>query len=253
MVEVVTEVPEEVEVVKLLRPYTYSWFYKKYGNFTPAQLMAIPHIKSGRNVLISSPTGSGKTLAAFLAILDDLFRLGESKELEDSIYVVYVSPLRALNNDMRRNLSEPIDGISAEARSSGIEVPEVRLAVRTSDTLPYEKQKMLKKPPHILITTPESLAIALSAPKFRALMSSVRWVVIDEVHELASSKRGAHLSLSLERLEELTGRSFQRIGLSATISPLDEVAKFLVGYDNDGSLRDCVVVDARFVKPMEVS
>lgn len=252
MVEVVTEVPEEVEVVKLLRPYTYSWFYKKYGNFTPAQLMAIPHIKSGRNVLISSPTGSGKTLAAFLAILDDLFRLGESKELEDSIYVVYVSPLRALNNDMRRNLSEPIDGISAEARSSGIEVPEVRLAVRTSDTLPYEKQKMLKKPPHILITTPESLAIALSAPKFRALMSSVRWVVIDEVHELASSKRGAHLSLSLERLEELTGRSFQRIGLSATISPLDEVAKFLVGYDNDGSLRDCVVVDARFVKPMEV-
>jgi ATP-dependent Lhr-like helicase len=153
---------------------------------------------------------------------------------------------------MRRNLSEPIEGISAEARSSGIEVPEVRLAVRTSDTLPYEKQKMLKKPPHILITTPESLAIALSAPKFRALMSSVRWVVIDEVHELASSKRGAHLSLSLERLEELTGRSFQRIGLSATISPLDEVAKFLVGYDNDGSLRDCVVVDARFVKPMEV-
>lgn len=252
MVEVVTEVPEDVEVVKLLRPYTYSWFYKKYGNFTPAQLMAIPHIKSGRNVLISSPTGSGKTLAAFLAILDDLFRLGESKELEDSIYVVYVSPLRALNNDMRRNLSEPIEGISAEARSSGIEVPEVRLAVRTSDTLPYEKQKMLKKPPHILITTPESLAIALSAPKFRALMSSVRWVVIDEVHELASSKRGAHLSLSLERLEELTSRSFQRIGLSATISPLDEVAKFLVGYDNDGNLRDCVVVDARFVKPMEI-
>jgi len=252
MVEVVTEVPEEVEVVKLLRPYTYSWFYKKYGSFTPAQLMAIPHIKSSRNVLISSPTGSGKTLAAFLAILDDLLRLGESNELEDSIYVVYVSPLRALNNDMRRNLSEPIDGILVEAKSLGIELPEIRLAVRTSDTLPYEKQRMLKKPPHILITTPESLAIALSAPKFRALMSSVKWVVIDEVHELASSKRGAHLSLSLERLEELTSKSFQRIGLSATISPLDEVAKFLVGYDSEGNLRDCVVIDARFVKPMEV-
>lgn len=252
MVEVVTEVPEEVEVVKLLRPYTYSWFYKKYSNFTPAQLMAIPYIKSGRNVLISSPTGSGKTLAAFLAILDDMFRLGESNGLEDSIYVIYVSPLRALNNDMRRNLSEPIEGILTEARSLGIELPDIRLAVRTSDTLPYEKQKMLKKPPHILITTPESLAIALSAPRFRALMSSVKWVVIDEVHELASSKRGAHLSLSLERLEELISRSFQRIGLSATISPLDEVAKFLVGYDSDGSLRDCVVIDARFVKPMEV-
>jgi len=252
MVEVVTEVPEEVEVVKLLRPYTYSWFYKKYGSFTPAQLMAIPHIKSSRNVLISSPTGSGKTLAAFLAILDDLLRLGESNELEDSIYVVYVSPLRALNNDMRRNLSEPIDGILVEAKSLGIELPEIRLAIRTSDTLPYEKQRMLKKPPHILITTPESLAIALSAPKFRALMSSVKWVVIDEVHELASSKRGAHLSLSLERLEELTSKSFQRIGLSATISPLDEVAKFLVGYDSEGNLRDCVVIDARFVKPMEV-
>ncbi|MEM0505621.1 MAG: ATP-dependent helicase [Sulfolobales archaeon] len=252
MVEVVSEVPEEGEVVKLLRPYTYSWFCRRYGAFTPAQLMAIPYVKSGRNVLISSPTGSGKTLAAFLAVIDELVGLAERNELQDSIYVLYVSPLRALNNDMRRNLSEPLGGVVNEARSSGKELPEIRLAVRTSDTLPNEKQKMLRKPPHILITTPESLAIALSAPKFKTLMSSVRWVVIDEVHELAGSKRGAHLTLSLERLQELVGLDFQRIGLSATISPLDEIAKFLVGYDDGGRVRDCVVVDARFVKPMKI-
>ncbi|MCS7109017.1 MAG: ATP-dependent helicase [Sulfolobales archaeon] len=252
MVEIAVDVPEEGEVAKLLRPYTYSWFRNKYGSFTPAQLMSIPYVKSGRNVLISSPTGSGKTLAAFLAIIDDLFRLGELGELQDSIYALYVSPLRALNNDMRRNLSDPLEGIIEEAKAFGKDLPEVRLAVRTSDTLPNEKQRMLRKPPHILITTPESLAIALSAPKFKALMSGVRWVVVDEVHELASSKRGAHLSLTLERLHELVGHSFQRIGLSATISPLEEVAKFLVGYDDEGRSRDCVVIDARFVKPMRI-
>lgn len=241
-----------VRVVRLLRPYTYSWFRKKYGEFTPAQLMAIPYVKSGRNVLISSPTGSGKTLAAFLAVIDELACLAESNMLQDSIYVLYVSPLRALNNNMRRNLSEPLEGVVSEARGYGRELPEIRLAVRTSDTLPNEKQRMLRKPPHILITTPESLAIALSAPKFRSLMSTVRWVVVDGVHELAGSKRGAHLSLSLERLQELVGHSFQRIGLSATISPLDEIAKFLVGYDDDGRERDCVVIDARFVKPMRI-
>ncbi len=252
MIEVVSNVPEEGEVVKLLRPYTSSWFRKRYGDFTPAQLMAIPYVKSGRNVLISSPTGSGKTLAGFLAVIDELVGLAESGTLEDSVYVLYVSPLRALNNDMRRNLSEPIDGILSEARSSGKELPEIRLAVRTSDTLPNERQKMLKKPPHVLITTPESLAIALSAPKFRSLLSTVRWVVVDEVHELAGSKRGAHLSLSLERLQELAHSNFQRIGLSATISPLEEIARFLVGYDDEGKDRDCMVVDARFVKPMKI-
>lgn len=252
MVEVVSEVPDECDVVRLLRPYTYSWFRKRYEGFTPAQLMAIPYVKSGRNVLISSPTGSGKTLAAFLAVIDELARLAESNELQDSVYVLYVSPLRALNNDMRRNLSEPLEGVVGEAKEYGRELPEIRLAVRTSDTLPNEKQRMLKKPPHILITTPESLAIVLSAPKFKGLMSTVRWVVVDEVHELAGSKRGAHLSLSLERLQELVGRSFQRIGLSATISPLDEIAKFLVGYEDGGGERDCVVIDARFVKPMRI-
>jgi len=253
MIRVLDEVPREGDVVKLLRPYTYSWFRRRYGSFTPAQLMAIPVIKSGENVLISSPTGSGKTLAAFLAIIDELFRAcEEGGGLDDRIYVLYISPLRALNNDMRKNLSEPIQGIVSEAKLVGVELPEVRVAVRTSDTLPNEKQRMLRKPPHILITTPESLAIALTAPKFRGLMTGVRWVVIDEIHELASSKRGAHLSISLERLEELVEGGFQRIGLSATISPLDEVARFLVGYDDTGTERSCTIVDARFVKPMQV-
>ncbi len=249
---IITELPSEDEVVKYLRDYSVRWFKRRYGKFTPAQLMAIPQIKEGHNVLISSPTGSGKTLAAFLAIIDELYSMHERGELEESIYVVYVSPLRALNNDMRKNLIEPIEGIRAAAKELGIELPEIKVAVRTSDTSPYEKQKMVRKPPHILITTPESLSIALTAPKFRERLRTVRWVVVDEIHELASSKRGAHLSLSLERLEELTDRELQRIGLSATIAPLDEVGKFLVGFRDDGALRDCVIIDARFFKPMEV-
>ena len=250
--KIVTELPSEDEVVRYLREYSVRWFRRRYGRFTPAQLMAIPQIKEGHNVLISSPTGSGKTLAAFLAIIDELYSMHERGELEESIYVVYVSPLRALNNDMRKNLIEPVEGIRAAAEELGVELPEIKVAVRTSDTSPYEKQKMVKNPPHILITTPESLSIALTAPKFRERLRTVRWVVVDEIHELASSKRGAHLSLSLERLEELTDRDLQRIGLSATIAPLDEVGKFLVGFRDDGTLRDCVIVDARFFKPMEV-
>jgi ATP-dependent Lhr-like helicase len=214
--------------------------------------MAIPYIKQGYNVLISSPTGTGKTLAAFLPIIDELLKYGELGDLEDRIYVVYVSPLRALNNDVVKNLRVPIEGIRGVARELGIELPELRVKVRTSDTLPSEKQRMLREPPHILVTTPESLAISLAAPKFREKLSGVRWVVVDEVHELASSKRGAHLALSLERLEELVSGELQRIGLSATIAPLDRVAQFLVGFRSDVELRECVVVDARFLKPMDI-
>ncbi|MEM2203690.1 MAG: ATP-dependent helicase [Sulfolobales archaeon] len=236
----------------LLRPYIARWFRQKYGSPTPPQRMAIPRIKAGENVLISSPTGTGKTLAAFLAIIDTLYELWDQGRLENSIYALYVSPLRALNNDIRRNLLEPIREINEILRSEGREPPHIRIAVRTSDTPPHEKQKMLREPPHILITTPESLAIAITAPKFREVMRSIRWVIIDEIHELASSKRGSHLMLSIERLVELLEREPQRIGLSATIYPLEVVAQFLVGFDNEGKPRKCSIVDARFAKPIDI-
>ncbi len=251
-IEVVTREPSDDEVYSLLKPYVAEWFRRRYGSFTPPQRMAIPEIKSGRNVLISSPTGTGKTLAVFLALLDMLYDYGERGELADTVYVVYVSPLRALNNDMRRNLLEPINGIRSVAKEMGYNLPEIRIAVRTSDTSPTEKQRMLKNPPHILITTPESLSIILVAPKFREKLKSVKWIVVDEIHELASNKRGSHLSLSIERLENLVGRPLIRIGLSATIAPLREVALFLVGYDDTGRPRPCRIVDARFTKPIDI-
>ncbi len=236
----------------LLRPYTLKWFLEKYGEFTPVQKEAIPLIKQGKNVLITSPTGTGKTLAAFLPIIDDLYRMQEEGKLERKIYVLYVSPLRALNNDMRKNLVPPVKGIAEKAREEGLELEELSMAVRTGDTPQSERQRMLRKPPHILITTPESLAIILSAPKFRERLRSVRWVVIDEIHELASNKRGAHLALSLERLTELADEEPIRIGLSATIEPLPLIAAFLGGFYDNGMPRPVEVVDARFKKPMEI-
>jgi ATP-dependent Lhr-like helicase len=242
----------DAEVLSLLIPQIAQWFKGKYGSLTPPQKMAIPYIKAGYNVLISSPTGTGKTLAAFLPIIDELFRYALSGELKDQVYVVYVSPLRALNNDMQKNLIQPLSDIREHiSKELGVNV-DVRVAVRTSDTLPHEKSKMVKTPPHILITTPESLALALNAPKFREKLATVRWVIVDEVHELASSKRGAHLSLSLERLVDLVGNDYQRIGLSATIAPLEEVARFLAGYDDGGVPRPIVIADARFSKPIDI-
>lgn len=243
-------------VYELLTKPVADWFRRRFCHFTEPQLGAIPLIKKGHNVLISSPTGTGKTLAVFLGIIDELIRLAQEDRLLDEIYAIYVSPLRALNNDMKRNISEPLSEIREIAREHGIELPEIRVAVRTSDTPSSEKQKMVRKPPHILITTPESLAIALVAPRFRERLATTRWVIIDEVHELASSKRGAHLALSLERLEELvrerSGRGIQRVGLSATIAPLDEVARFIGGYKDDGTPRSVEIVDARFAKPIDI-
>ncbi len=241
------------KLYSLFRPYVSEWFKRTYKTFTPPQRMAIPLIKEGHNVLISSPTGTGKTLAVFLGILDNLYKTyEETHKLPEGIYVVYVSPLRALNNDMRRNLLKPIKEIKEVAEEMGIQLPEIKVAVRTSDTSSYEKQKMVKDPPHILITTPESLAISLNAPKFREKLRNARIIIVDEIHELANSKRGSHLSLSIERLENLVGEPLQRIGLSATIAPLVEVAKFLVGYRDDGEPRNCYIIDARFAKPIDI-
>lgn len=253
MLTIVDREPSSDEVLGSLKPYVREWFRRKYGELTPVQRKTIPVVKRGHNVLVSSPTGTGKTLAVFLGIIDNLYDYYEKHgELPEPIHVIYVSPLRALNNDMRRNLYEPISGILDVAREMGLTLPEVKISVRTSDTSPYEKHKMLKSPPHILITTPESLAISLNAPRFREYLKNTRIVIIDEIHELASSKRGSHLSLSVERLENLVGRPLQRIGLSATIAPLEEVALFLAGYRDDGEPRDCYIVDARFDKKVDI-
>ncbi len=245
-VQYLERLPESDEVLELLQPFVREWFKRKYSKLSPPQRGAIKLIKEGKNVLISSPTGTGKTLAAFLGILDELLAKAVRGELEDKVYAVYVSPLRALGNDMRRNLVEPLNEIKKVMEEMGIEAQEVRVGIRSSDTPPSEKQKQLRKPPHILITTPESLAIALASTKFKERLKNVEYVIVDEIHEMASSKRGTHLALTLERLALLAGE-FTRIGLSATIHPLETVAKFLVGRG-----RDAWIVDARFAKPVDI-
>ncbi len=236
-----------------LHPLVAEWFSSKYGEFSPPQKFAIAEVAEGRNVLVSSPTGSGKTLAAFLMAISMLVELAERRELEDRVYVVYVSPLRALNNDIRRNLEEPLAEIYELAEKKGIELQQIRIAVRTGDTDARERGRQLRKPPHILITTPETLAIVLSSPRFSEKLRKVKYLIVDEVHALAENKRGSHLTLSMERLENLQEGKMIRIGLSATIAPLDEVAAFLVGYDVErGKVRDCSTADVTFAKPLDI-
>jgi ATP-dependent Lhr-like helicase len=245
------------EIYQALHPLVREWFSSRFGEFSPPQRFAIPLIHQGKNCLISAPTGSGKTLAAFLTIISELVALAERGQLENRIYALYISPLKALGNDIERNLNEPLREMASLAgHDLGI-----RVEVRTGDTPPERRRRMVLKAPHILITTPESFAIALTSKLFSGHFRRVKWAIIDEVHALAENKRGAHLSLSLERLAELT--DFTRIGLSATIHPLEEVAKFLVGRrfgrelaevagDGADPYRDCVIVDAHFAKGLDL-
>jgi ATP-dependent Lhr-like helicase len=210
-------------------PAVAAWFRGAFAAPTPAQASAWPAIQSGRHALIAAPTGSGKTLAAFLAAIDALVRQGVESALPDATFVVYVSPLKALSNDVRINLEAPLAGIRAELEKYNFPDVEIRSCVRTGDTPQSERDAMRKRPPHIVVTTPESLYILLGSESGRAMLASTRSVIVDEIHALAPSKRGAHLALSLERLEALCGRRLTRIGLSATQKPISEVAKFLTG------------------------
>jgi ATP-dependent helicase Lhr and Lhr-like helicase len=210
-------------------PLVAEWFTSKFGTPTEPQEQGWPHILAGRTTLISAPTGSGKTLAAFLACIDRLVRKALNGELRDRTEVLYISPLKALGNDIQKNLEIPLGEILQLAGERGLLMPQIRTAVRTGDTLMQERRAMLKCPPHILVTTPESLYILLTAEKSRAILRDIETVIVDEIHAVADDKRGAHLTVSLERLEALIGRSPVRIGLSATQKPIEQVARFLAG------------------------
>jgi ATP-dependent Lhr-like helicase len=212
-------------------PLVAEWFVRRFGTPTEPQEQGWPHILAGRTTLISAPTGSGKTLTAFLACIDRLVRKALAGDLSDRTEVLYISPLKALGNDIQKNLEIPLGEILALAGERGLLMPEIRTAVRTGDTLQPERRAMLKRPPHILVTTPESLYILLTAESSRAILRDVETLIVDEIHAVADDKRGAHLALSLERLEARTHRKPVRIGLSATQKPIEEVAHFLTGSD----------------------
>ena len=235
-----------------MEPLVRDWFASKFKGLTEPQAYAVPLIHEGKSVLVSSPTGSGKTLTAFLSIINELYAKQLRGELEERIYCLYVSPLKALANDIHRNLEEPLRELTELAQREGKPVPAIRVGVRSGDTSPQERQRQVRRPPHIFITTPESIAIILSTPKFREHFANVEWVILDEIHEVCSSKRGSLLSICLERLREQTGRDFVRIGLSATIAPIDEEAKFLAGYAN-GKVRDMHIVEVDTRKSLDLA
>src|SRR5260221_832162 len=208
-------------------PLVAEWFAETFASVTEPQSLGWPEIQAGRDVLISAPTGSGKTLAAFLTAIDSLVRRARGGELPNRTEILYVSPLKALSNDIHKNLEVPLAGVARTAASQGIALAPIRAAVRTGDTPARERQRMSKEAPHILVTTPESLYILLTAEGPRKMLSSVRTLIVDEIHAVADDKRGSHLALSIARLEALTGAPMQKIGLSATVSPIEDVARFL--------------------------
>ncbi|MDB5940794.1 MAG: box helicase [Ramlibacter sp.] len=242
--------PENTGVSQLpFHPAVSSWLEGRFGRPTEVQAQAWAVTSQRRHALIAAPTGSGKTLAAFLSAIDELVREGLDKGLADEVHVLYVSPLKALSNDIRKNLQEPLAGIAAGLVAMGLPDPGIRAAVRTGDTPTAERERMRRKPPHILVTTPESLYILLSSESGRAMLKSVKSVIVDELHAVAGSKRGSHLMLSLERLEALCERPAVRIGLSATVKPLDEMARFLVG-DRDEAVE---IIDTGHVRDRDLA
>ena len=267
-------------------PASRAWFEERFGQATKAQADAWPQIRAGRHTLIAAPTGSGKTLAAFYAAIDMLLQRGLNGELSEGVQILYVSPLKALSNDIQKNLEQPLNGIAEQLHLQGFAPVDIRIAVRTGDTPPSERARMAKKPPHILVTTPESFYLLLTSASGRAMLSTVRSLVVDEIHALLGDKRGSHLALSMERLQHLissqssgntkdqSGRTLQRIGLSATQKPIDLVANYLVGNatgqsecdssslgevevevegaDSRWPQADCAIVDSGFRRELDI-
>src|SRR5438067_8791991 len=233
-------------------PAVARWFARTFAAPTPAQRAAWPVIAAQRHVLIAAPTGSGKTLAAFLAAIDELVRTGVTAgALPDETLVVYVSPLKALSNDIQRNLEAPLAGIRAELAALGLPDVDIRTLVRTGDTPQSERATMRRRPPHIVVTTPESLYVLLGSDSGRKMLSTTRTVIVDEIHALAPNKRGSHLALSMERLAALTAAPLVRVGLSATQKPIEEVARYLVG--TRAPAEGCTIVDTGHVRDRDLA
>ncbi|MGH9871420.1 MAG: DEAD/DEAH box helicase [Pyrinomonadaceae bacterium] len=254
--------------LEIFHPAVARWFGKSFPTPTPPQAEAWPAIKEHQNTLIAAPTGSGKTLAAFLAAIDDLVRLGMEGRLDDTTHVVYVSPLKALSNDIQRNLQIPLAGIQEELRALGLPEVNIRTFVRTGDTPAGERTAMTKRPPHIVVTTPESLYILLTSEGGRRMLETTRTLIVDEIHAVVGDKRGSHLALSIERLEQLVAQheaenskletrnsKLTRIGLSATQRPIEEVARFLVGNANINSdnTPNCTIVDSGHARRLDLA
>src|SRR5947207_2641055 len=225
--------------LRTFHPAVARWFAERLGEPTAVQQRGWKAIRAGRNALISAPTGSGKTLAAFLIELDLLLRESLASSLAEETRVLYASPPKALSADIRRNLAEPRREIRRLAEEMGFGSPRITAAVRSGDTPAAERAAMLKTPPHILVTTPESLYLLLTARRSREMLRTVRTVIVDEIHAVLESRRGAHLALSLERLEHVAGRPLQRIGLSATMQPIGQVAEWLAGGGEGGARTHC--------------
>jgi len=241
--------------ISRFHPLVQEWFKSRFSEPTEAQVEGWPAIAQGRHTLIAAPTGSGKTLAAFLTCIDDLVRQGLSGEIPDRTQVVYVSPLKALSNDIQKNLATPLEEIAALAEAAGTPLPEIRAAVRTGDTRASERAKMAKRPPHILITTPESLYILLTSKSGRQGLTGVHTLILDEIHAVADDKRGSHLSLSVARLCALAENPITRIGLSATQRPIEEIGRLLVGSDSIGpdGKPDCLIVNTGQARTIDLA
>src|ERR1700736_3488325 len=227
-------------------PVIQRWFSETLGTPTSAQEQGWAAIRDRRHTLIAAPTGSGKTLAAFLTALDDLVQDGLRSPLPDEVRVVYVSPLKALSADIHKNLAEPRRGIRRIADEMGLEAPRITAAVRTGDTTQSERAAMLKTPPHILVTTPESLYLLLTAERSREMLRTVRTVIVDEIHAVIGTRRGAHLAITLERLQQISSRPLHRVGFVGAQAPVGAGGRFLVGDRVDGAdttRPDCAIVD----------